>query len=80
MLESEILIVAGRRGVRSVAVQIPGIYPPGTRPSHFRPVRDVARIVVMVARRLLAWGMHPRGLWRSLTQPVAIDAMPENQS
>lgn len=77
VLESEILIAAGRRGVRSVAVQVPGIYPADARPSHFRPVRDIARIVVMVAGRLLVRGMYLSGLWRSLTLPVAIAAMPE---
>lgn len=77
VLESEILIAAGRRGVRSVAVQIPVIYPAHARPSHFRPVRDIARIVVMVAGRLLIRGMYPSGLWRSLTLPVAIEVMPE---
>lgn len=77
VLESEILIVAGRRGVRSVAVQIPGIYPGGTRPSHFRPVRDFAGIAMMVAGQLLIRGMYPGGLWRSLTLPVAIEVVPE---
>ena len=77
VLESEILIAAGRRGVRSVAVPIPGIYPAHARPSHFRPVRDIARIAVMVAGRLLMRGMYPSGLWRSLTAPVAIEAVAE---
>ena len=77
VLESEILIAAERRGVRSVAVQIPGIYPAHARPSHFRTVRDFARIAMMVAGQLLIRGMYPSGLWRSLTLPVAIDAMPE---
>ena len=71
VLESEILIAAARRGVHSVAVQIPVLYPTLARPSHFRPVRDIARIVVMVAGRLLNRGMYPRGLWRSLTLPTA---------
>jgi hypothetical protein len=77
VLESEILIAAGRLGVRSVAVRIPGIYPARRRPSHFRPVRDIARIVVMVAGRLLTRGMYPSGLWRSLTIPAALEGMPE---
>ena len=78
VLESEILIAAARRGVRSVAVQIPGIYPGQARPSHYRPVLDTARIVVMVAGRLLIRGMYPGGLWRSLTLPGAIEMMPES--
>jgi len=77
VLESEILIAAARHGVRSVAVPIPGIYPAHARPSHFRPVHDIARIVVMLAGRLLMRGMYLGGLWRSLTLPVAIEVMPE---
>jgi len=78
VFESEILIAAGARGVRSVAVPIPGIYPPGARPSHFRPVVDIARIVAMVALRLLRRGMHPAGLWRSLNLPMAIEVVPDS--
>ena len=63
--ESEALIVAGRRGFGIVAVSIPAIYGPALRPSHFRPVADIARIVRMVAARLLARGLDPVGLWRS---------------
>jgi hypothetical protein len=66
--ESEILIDAARLGFRTVAVDIPAIY--GSvlqRPSHFRPVPDVTRIVLVVAGKLLTWGMDPIGLWRSLT-------------
>ena len=73
VLESEILIAAGALGVRSIAVAIPGIYPKEARPSHFRPVADIARIVVMVAGRLLQRGMHPMGLWRSLNLPMVIE-------
>ena len=67
--ESEALIEAGRRGFGVVAVPIPAIYSPALRPSHFRPVVDIARIVRMVAARLLARGMDPVGLWRSLRRP-----------
>lgn len=69
--ESEILIEAARQGHRTLAVAIPGHYPTNARPSHFRPVVDIAKIVVMVAGRLLRQGMAPVGLWRSLrTAPV----------
>lgn len=66
--ESEILIEAARLGFFTVAVDIPTIY--GTtsqRRSHFRPTADITLIVLMVARKLLRAGMHPIGLWRSLT-------------
>jgi len=66
VFESEVLIRAARRGFFSVATRIPGIYPNQARPSHFRPVADIAKIVLMVAGQLLRRGMHPAGLWRSL--------------
>jgi glycosyltransferase involved in cell wall biosynthesis len=66
--ESEILIEAGRTGVQTIAVDIPTIY--GSvlqRRSHFRPVADIANIVLMVGGKLLARMMDPIGLWRALT-------------
>ena len=74
VFESEILIAAGELGVDSVAVPIPGIYPVAARPSHFRPVVDIAAIVAMVALRLLRRGMYPAGLWRSLKRPSVMPA------
>jgi glycosyltransferase involved in cell wall biosynthesis len=64
--ESEILIRAAREGITTVAVPIFATYDAAGRPSHFRPVRDIVRIVVMVAGYLLRSGMNPRGLWRSI--------------
>ena len=73
--ESEVLIRAAHCGFPSVAVPIRATYAQGNRPSHFRPVRDIARIVVMVARELLARGLYPAGLWNSLrTAPVVVEA------
>lgn len=65
--ESEILIDAARAGITTIAADIPALYA-GTlrRPSHFRPVADIAGIVMMVAGKLLARGMDPAGLVRSL--------------
>jgi len=73
--ESEILIEAADQGHLTLAVAIPGRYPDNARRSHFRPVMDIAKIVVMVALRLLAKGMHPLGLWRSLG-PAQVLAAP----
>jgi len=70
--ESEILIEAARQGHRTIAVAIPGRYPHNARPSHFRPVVDITKIVVMVAGRLLRQGMAPLGLWRSLKAPIVL--------
>lgn len=69
--ESEILIEGAKRGHSTLAVAIPGCYPANARPSHFRPVVDIAKIVLMVGRDLLRNGMAPRGLWRSL-QPATV--------
>jgi glycosyltransferase involved in cell wall biosynthesis len=69
VLESEILILAGWRGIYGKSVPIPAIYPGSSRPSHFRPVRDIALITLMVARHLLMRGMHGRGLITSLRGP-----------
>lgn len=68
--ESEILIDAARRGITTMAAEIPALYGATLRrPSHFRPVADIARIVIMVAGKLLARGMDPVGLLRSLQAP-----------
>jgi len=65
--ESEILIEAGQLGFRTISVPIAVIYGDALqRKSYFRPVADVARIMLMVAGRLLRRGMDPVGLWRSL--------------
>jgi len=73
-LESELLILGARLKYESVAVPIATIYHADARASHFRPVRDIARIAVMVGRSLLGQRMNPRGLWSSLrSAPVVVD-------
>lgn len=63
VFESEVLIDAAAAGYRCVCVPIPALYETqNRRPSHFRPVRDIAAIVVMVAGKLFARGMYPKGL------------------
>lgn len=65
--ETELLIDAARRGTPIGAVAIPALYGYDTfRPSHFRPVADLLKIVLVIAAKLLLWGMHPLGLWRVL--------------
>ncbi len=69
VLESEVLIEASRAGFRVVAVPIPALYDTVLqRPSHFRPVRDIAAIVLMVTGKLLARWTYPAGLVRSWKQ------------
>ena len=64
--ESEILIEAGRAGVRTTAVPIAALYPANARPSHYRNAVDTARIVRMVAWKLITRGLYVPGLVRSL--------------
>lgn len=73
VFESEIVIEALRRGFGCAATPIASIYQHGARKSHFRPVADITRIVLMVAGKLLRWGLYPRGLWRALRKPVSVD-------
>jgi glycosyltransferase involved in cell wall biosynthesis len=65
--ESEILIEAGRAGVRSAAVPIAALYPPDARPSHYRSTVDTARIARMIAWKLVSRGFDLRALLRSLS-------------
>ena len=69
VFESEILIEAANRGVQSVAVEIPAIYSEALRPSHFRPVADIASITLMVGGRLIRRGLFLPGLYRSFIGP-----------
>ena len=66
VLESEIIIEAARLGVHAVCVPVTVTYANPSRKSHFRPVVDIARIVRMLAARLLARGFNLPGLLRSL--------------
>lgn len=60
VLESEILIVTGWCNIHGRPVPIPAIYPVTNRHSHFRPVRDITLITLMVARYLLMRVLHGR--------------------
>jgi glycosyltransferase involved in cell wall biosynthesis len=68
VFESEILIEAASLGIFAKCVPISVIYSERARPSHFRPVVDIARIVRMVAWRLLARGLYLQGLVRSFSE------------
>jgi glycosyltransferase involved in cell wall biosynthesis len=78
VFESEILIDAGRRGVRLNNVPISAIYPARARRSHFRPVLDIVQIARMVAWKLLSRGLYLPGLVRSLQRPARRDFVDES--
>jgi len=69
VFESEILIEAARRNVTTISVEIPSIYEPDSRRSHFRPFSDTTGITLMVAGHLLRRGLFLPGLYRSFIQP-----------
>ena len=69
VFESEVIIEGAKLGFLSQPVAISTVYRPGARASHFRPVMDITKIVVMVAWKLISSGLNPLGLYRSLTAP-----------
>ncbi|QJR15728.1 glycosyltransferase family 2 protein [Usitatibacter palustris] len=75
VFESEVLIRAAKMGIHAIAVPIPGIYPKAARASHFRPVADIARIVIMVGGYLFRPGMFAK-LRRSLGRAEIIEQDP----
>lgn len=56
VFESEILIEAARSGFAVASLPIEARYPKNSRPSHFRPVRDIWRITRMVSIKLFSRG------------------------
>ncbi len=75
--ESEVVIRAAQLGFTTIAMPIAAIHVATGRASHFRPARDIARIVRMVAGYLLRAGLNPRGLWRSLRASACIVDPPD---
>src|SRR5262249_39476046 len=74
--ESDVVIRAAHLNFPPIAVPIAAIHFPRGRASHFRPFRDIARIVMMVAGHLVRTGLNPRGLWRSLrAYPSIVDVL-----
>lgn len=66
VFESEILIEAANQGYYSISVAVDSIYRKHARPSHYQPTLDTARIVKMIAGRLLRRGLFVVGLLRAL--------------
>ena len=64
VFESEVLIEAARLGYASLPVEIPAVYRPGARASHYRHC-DSWHITRMVAWRLISRGFYLPGLYRA---------------
>jgi UDP:flavonoid glycosyltransferase YjiC (YdhE family) len=76
VFESELLIEAGRKGIRIQSVPVSAVYGRHLRRSHFRQGRDIARITRMVARKLIARNLDVPALIRSrrsYSPPAASD-------
>lgn len=72
VFESEAVIEAVWQGFPLLRIAVPALYPTASRPSHFRPIVDVARIVIMVTKRLVERKLHPLGLLRALRERARI--------
>ena len=66
VFESKVLIDAARRGFGCKVTPISSSYHSNARASHFRPVADITRIVLMVSWSLFSRGFFPQGLWRAV--------------
>jgi glycosyltransferase involved in cell wall biosynthesis len=66
VFESKVLIDAARKGFPSKVTPISSSYHSNARASHFRPVADITRIVLMVAWSLISRGLFLQGLWQAL--------------
>lgn len=54
-LESEVIVLAGKRGFRIITIPIDLGFVDGVSTSHFKPLKDVLRIAWTVARARLLW-------------------------
>lgn len=66
VFESKVLIDAAHKGFTTQVTPISSSYHANARASHFHPLADITRIVLMVAWSLFSRGMFLPGLWRAL--------------
>ncbi|MDH5327471.1 MAG: glycosyltransferase family 2 protein [Gammaproteobacteria bacterium] len=70
VFESEIAIESVRHGHPVVVKPIVSTYHADARPSHFKPVADISKIVLMIAWKIIKWGLYPVGFIKALnTRP-----------
>jgi len=62
VFESEIIIESCRKKFACVAVPINSVYHSNARASHFRPVLDIAKIVLMIAWKIISRALYIPGL------------------
>ncbi len=66
VFESEFIIESCRKKFPCTAVPINSIYHSHARPSHFRPVLDIAKIVLMIAWKIIPRAMYLPGLIKTI--------------
>jgi hypothetical protein len=77
VFESEIAILSAWHGFPCVSVPIDSLYLHDGRPSHFEPVADITKIVLMVAWKIISKGLNIPGLWRVLlNKPIPVASYP----
>ncbi|WP_329741814.1 glycosyltransferase family 2 protein [Dyella sp. A6] len=75
VLEAALLIAASReRGIKVISVPIASRYQGTFRLSHFRPIRDVARITAYTIGRVIHYGNVRESYRRSRAAPRVTDA------
>lgn len=80
VFESEIIINAAYKGFTSQAVSIKSHYPEQRRESHYRPVSDISKTVLMIAGKLLKRGLYLPGLVRSLKEKRCSNPPKDNRN
>lgn len=66
LLESELLIVASRKGYDFDYVPIQAVYSDDISPSHYRPWRDTMPIIGMITWKIIKGGLYPVSLVRAI--------------
>jgi glycosyltransferase involved in cell wall biosynthesis len=66
LLESELLIVASRKGHDFSLVPIQAVYSDDISPSHYRPWLDTLPIIAMIAWKIIKGGLYPVSLVRAI--------------
>jgi len=77
--ECELLIEAGKKACKIVAVPIDAYYPQHARASYFRPFIDIVKIIRVVLSKLMMQGFNLPGLYRSLHTSAIIAINGDNE-
>jgi len=71
VFETAMIIKAARQGFKTDVISIKSCYPKKRRKSHYRPWRDITKVVLMITGNLISRGLNIPGLIRSQRQARA---------